>query len=80
MYKDLWETTVNKGLSIDYKKIYEESPDEIVFPFGSEGILSDAINKGCFPLWLKKNEQGQGLEISIWDEKPVYIGYNSKNV
>jgi serine/threonine protein kinase len=77
--QDLWETTVNKGLSIDYRKIYEETPGQIVFPFSSKDILNNAINKGCFPRWLKKNEQGRGLEISIWDEKPVYIGYNSKN-
>jgi serine/threonine protein kinase len=77
--KDKWKETIHSGFSIDYREIYEESPDQIIFPFDDDHILTKAINKDCFARWLKEYEQGgQGLEISIWDDRPVYIGLNSK--
>ena len=77
--KALWKKTIYSGSSIDYREIYEESPDQIVFPFDDEDILTNAINKDCFARWLKEYEQGgKGFGISIWDDKPVYIGFNGK--
>jgi serine/threonine protein kinase len=43
-------------------------------------ILDNAIEKGCFPLWLDKDEDGLiGLEFGVFDERPVYYGFNSIN-